>query len=322
MLKKFISKLAVFALLSALIVMIVVPAAAQDADGEALTIGIAVHDDPSGSFWGVVVRGAQDAADDLGITLLSGGSLDPQQQAQLVEDYVAQDVDGIIVSLANPDALRDAITRAVDAGIPVITINSGADLFRELGAIAHVGQTEFVAGQGAGERFNELGATRILCVIHEEGNVGLEERCDGLIDTFEGEVERFNVASTGAADLAGTNGVIQDKLISDDSFDAVMALNTDIAIAARDAIQSVGSDLLLATFDLSPEVLEAINNGEMTFAIDQQQYLQGYLPVVMLSLYDSNLNVVGGGNPVLTGPGFVDSSNASQVIDLSAAGTR
>ena len=239
-----------------------------------------------------------------------------------METYISDGVNGIIVSLASPDAMQDSVKKAVDAGIPVITINSGVDVYKELGAITHVGQTEFVAGQGAGEQFNAAGTQKVLCVIHEEGNIGLEERCDGLTDTFGGEVERFNVATTGVRDIAGTLASIQDKLTADSSIDAILTLNPNIAVAALDAIKAVGSDQLLATFDLSPDVLEALEAGEMTFAIDQQQYLQGYLPVVFLTLFNTNLNTVGGGLPVLTGPGIVTAETAGAVKDLAAAGTR
>ncbi len=287
-----------------------------------LTFGVAHHANPGDSFWGVVERGAADAGAAMGAEVLIGGSGDPTEQAQLIESYTTTGVDGIVVSLANPDALRDAIAAAVDAGIPVITMNSGVDQWKDLGAINHVGQTEFVAGQGAGEKLTEAGAAKVLCVQHEEGNVGLEERCSGLEDTFGGEVERFNVATTGTADIAGTEASIQDKLISDSSIDAILALNPDIAIAARNAIAAAGVEVQMATFDLSPDVLSAIEAGEILFAIDQQQYLQGYLPIVFLHLYNTNANVVGGGLPVLTGPGFVDASNAADVKALADAGTR
>jgi simple sugar transport system substrate-binding protein len=288
-----------------------------------LVFGMAVHSNPAeDAFWAVVEKGAMDAAATMGVELKSGGSGDPAEQSQLVETYIADQVDGIFISLANPDALRDSVEKAVDAGIPVITINSGVDIYKELGALTHVGQTEFVAGQGAGEQFNVAGANKVLCVIHEEGNIGLEERCDGLADTFGGEMERFNVATTGVRDVAGTVSSIQNKLIADADVDGILTLNPVIAVAARDAIQAAGGEQQLATFDLSPDVLEAIETGEMLFAIDQQQYLQGYLPVVLLYLYNTNLNTVGGGLPVLTGPGFVDQSNAADVKDLSAQGTR
>ena len=288
-----------------------------------LVFGLATHEAPGdSSFWGTVEQGAKDAAATVGAELKSGGSLDPAEQAQLVETYVTEGVNGILVSLANPDALEDAVKSAVDAGIPVITINSGVDNYKELGALTHVGQTEFVAGQGAGEKFNAEGVGKVLCVMHEEGNIGLDERCGGLEDTFSGEVERFNVATTGTADIAGTLSSIQDKLISDDSIEAVLTLNPDVGIAARDAIADAGTGQMMATFDLSPDVLEAIDEGDILFAIDQQQYLQGYLPVIFFHLYHTNLNVVGGGNPVLTGPGFVDQSNAADVKALADQGTR
>jgi simple sugar transport system substrate-binding protein len=296
--------------------------AAQPA-GSGLVIGLAVHSNPAeDAFWGVVEKGAKEAAAAMGAQLKSGGSGNPGEQAQLIETYVADKVDGMVVSLANPDALRDAIRKATDAGIPVITINSGAGVYKEFGALTHVGQTERVAGQGAGEQFNAAGAKKVLCVLHEEANVGLEERCDGIKDTFNGEVERFNVATTGVKDVAGTTASLQDKLIADKNIDAIMGLNTAIAIAARDAAKAAGVPARIATFDLSPEVLDALAGGELLFAIDQQQYLQGYLPVVFLVLNKTNLNTVGGGLPVLTGPGIVDKSNAAAVKDLAANGTR
>jgi simple sugar transport system substrate-binding protein len=303
------------------------PAAEKPAEPQVtqagMTIGLAVHSNPAEDlFWGVVEKGAKDAAATYGITLKSGGSGQPAEQAQLIENYVADKVDGIIVSLANPDALKDAVKKATDAGIPVITVNSGAGVYKELGALAHVGQTERVAGQGAGEQFTKAGSKKVLCVIHEEANIGLEERCDGLTDSLKGEVVRFNVATTGVNDVKGTVASIQDKLIADKSIDGILALNPVIGIAARDAIKAAGGAQKLATFDLSSDVLDAIDRGEIMFAIDQQQYLQGYLPVVMLYLYKTNLNTVGGGLPVLTGPGIVDKSNAAKVKDLAAQGTR
>jgi simple sugar transport system substrate-binding protein len=288
-----------------------------------LTFGLAVHANPAvDPFWSVVLKGAQDAANQYGITLKAGGSGTPSEQAQLIQTYTAAKVDGLIVSLANPDAMKDSVTAAVAAGIPVITINSGVDVYKQFGAITHVGQTERVAGQGAGEQFNNAGAKKVLCIVHEEANIGLTQRCQGLADTFKGQTEVFSVASTGVSNVAGTLSAIQNKITSDKSFDAILTLNPVIAIAARDAIKASGGTQKLGTFDLSPDVLDAVTNGQILFAIDQQQYLQGYLPVVFLYLYKTNLNTVGGGLPVLTGPGIVDKSNAAQIKALSAKGTR
>jgi simple sugar transport system substrate-binding protein len=285
-----------------------------------VTIAMVTHGD-GGSFWSVAKKGAEDAASDLGITVeYSESNNDPEEQAQLIEAAVTAGVDGLAVSAPNPDAIADAVEQAVDAGIPVITLNSGADQFGELGAYTHVGQTEFVAGQGAGEQLAEAGGTNLLCVIHEQGNIGLEQRCEGAADTFGGTVENFQV--TGTADIQTTLNEIQSKLQGDPSIDAVLSLNPDIAIAARDAVAGAGSSAQVATFDLSGDVVAAIEDGEILFAVDQQQYLQGYLPVVFLYLNNTNANTVGGGLPVLTGPGFVTADNAAEVADLAEAGTR
>ena len=297
--------------------------AAEQVMQSGLVFGFASHEAPGDSgFWGIVEKGCKDAAASLGAECRSAGSLDPVEQAQIVSDYVASGVDGIIVSLANPEAMADSVRAAVDAGIPVITMNSGVNNWEDLGALTHVGQSEFPAGAGAGKQFNDAGLTKILCVAHEESNIALEERCDGLESTFSGDVVRFNVASTGTGDIAGTGASIQDKLISDDTIDGVLTLNPDVAIAALDAINSAGSSATLGTFDLSGPVVDAIKAGDIIFGIDQQPYLQGYLPATMLHLYNTNLNVVGGGLPVLTGPGFVTPANADAVSELAAAGTR
>jgi simple sugar transport system substrate-binding protein len=202
----------------------------------------------------------------------------------------------------------------------VITINSGAEESASLGAVTHVGQTETIAGEGAGAKLKEAGVTKLICVIHEQGNIGLNQRCDGAKKGFGGEVE--NVQVTGVKDVSTTLTEIQSKLEGDDSIDGVLTLNPDIATAARDAVAGANSDAKLATFDLSGDVIQAIEDGEIQFAVDQQQYLQGYLPVVFLTLNKTNLNTVGGGRAVLTGPGFVEKSNAAKVKELAEAGTR
>ena len=285
-----------------------------------VTIAMVTHGD-GGSFWSVAKKGAEQAAEDLGVTLkYSESNNDPEEQAQLIEAAVTEGVDGLAVSAPNPDAIRDALATAKDAGIPIITLNSGAEESQSLGAITHVGQTETIAGEGAGAKLKEAGATKMICVIHEQGNVGLNQRCEGAKKTFGGEVENVQVAGTG--DISTTLTEIQSKLESDDSIDAVLALNPDIAVAARDAVAGAGSEANLATFDLSGDVIKAIKDDEILFAVDQQQYLQGYLPVVFLTLNKTNLNTVGGGQFVLTGPGFVEKSNAAEIEKLAEAGTR
>jgi simple sugar transport system substrate-binding protein len=285
-----------------------------------ITIAMVTHGD-GGSFWSVAKKGAEQAAKDMGVTLkYSESNNDPEEQAQLIEAAVTEGVDGLAVSAPNPDAIKDAVQTAVDAKIPVITLNSGAEESASLGAITHVGQTESIAGEGAGAKLKEAGVSKIICIIHEQGNVGLNQRCEGAKKGFGGDVENVQVA--GTSDISTTLTELQSKLESDDSIDGVLALNPDIAVAARDAVAGASSKAKVATFDLSGDVVKAIKSDEILFAVDQQQYLQGYLPVVFLTLNKTNLNTVGGGLPVLTGPGFVDKSNAAQVEKLAEDGTR
>jgi simple sugar transport system substrate-binding protein len=285
-----------------------------------LTIAMVTHSD-EGSFWSVVKKGAEQAAKDEGVKLIwSPSNNDPQKQAQLIDAAVSQKVDGLAVSVPNADAIKGSLAKAKAAGIPIVTLNSGADDFKALGAITHVGQTEAIAGKAAGEKLKAAGVKKVLCVIHEQNNIGLQQRCDGVKQGFGGAVTNLQVK--GTADIATTQTEIKSKLQADKSYDAVMTLNPDIATAAKTAIKAASSSAKLATFDLSPKLITDIKNGDVLFAVDQQQYLQGYLPVLFLKLYKTNANTVGGGLPVLTGPGFVDKSNAATVEKLAGQGTR
>jgi simple sugar transport system substrate-binding protein len=288
------------------------------ADGD-LSFSVITHGGAGDAFWDVVQNGAEAAGKDLGVSVDYQSDGDPQRQAQLIDAAVNQDVDGIVVSMANPDALQDSVEAAVEAGIPVVTINSGGERSAEFGAIGHVGQDETVAGQGAGRQLAASGATKVLCVVHEAGNIGLEHRCSGASQGLGSQVTPVQV---DVNDLQGAQSTITSQLQSDPTIDAVLTLNSAVAAVAVAATQDAGSEAKIATFDLNQDVITGIQDGDIAFAVDQQQYEQGYLPIVMLKLYAENLNTVGGGQPVLTGPGIVDSSNVDQIADLASAGTR
>ncbi|WP_138733534.1 sugar ABC transporter substrate-binding protein [Modestobacter excelsi] len=288
------------------------------ADGD-LSFAVITHGSAGDAFWDVVQKGAEAAGDDLGVGVDYQSDGDPQRQSQLIQAAVNQDVDGIVVSMANPDALQDSVEAAVSAGIPVVTINSGAERSAEFGAIGHVGQDETIAGQGAGQRLAQDGAKNVLCVVHEAGNIGLEQRCAGASQGLGSNVKLLQVDIN---DLQAAQSTITSQLQSDPSVDGVLTLNSAVASVAAAAASDAGSKAEIATFDLNGDVIAAIQDGSVAFAVDQQQYEQGYLPIVMLKLYAQNLNTVGGGQPVLTGPGIVDSANVDQIADLASSGTR
>jgi simple sugar transport system substrate-binding protein len=285
-----------------------------------LDFAVITHGSEGDAFWNVVQNGAQDAGEDLGVEVSYLAEGDPAAQAVLIDNAVAQGKTGIVVSMANPDALQSSIEAAVRAGIPVITINSGGDRSTEFGAIAHVGQDEAIAGRAAGQRLAQKGKTNILCVIHEAGNSGLNDRCDGAREGFAGgTVENLQVDIN---DPTGVESRIRGALQTNPGIDGVLTLNSQVADRAVAAAESAGSGAEVATFDLNDEVVSSIQAGDIAFAVDQQQYQQGYLPIVMLKLYRENGNTLGGGQPVLTGPGFVDESNADAVAEYVENATR
>ncbi|MEV6773684.1 sugar ABC transporter substrate-binding protein [Nocardia sp. NPDC051030] len=291
---------------------------APAAVGKFESVAVVTHGSPGDAFWNVVKNGAEAAGKDLGVRVEYNSSGDPTQQAKLIDNAVAQKVDGLVVSMANPDALKPSIAKAVAAGIPVVTINSGEAESAQFGAIGHVGQSERLAGESAGKRLAEAGKRKLLCVIHEAGNIGANERCAGA-------TQGFGTATTLQVDINNPTDVqarIKGALESDPSIDAVLTLNSQIAARAVDGVRESRSAAAVATFDLNTDVVEAIRAGTLLFAVDQQQYEQGYLPVVMLKLYRSNLNGVGGGHPVQTGPAFVDKKNVDAVAALVGQGTR
>lgn len=286
---------------------------------------VVTHGQASDPFWSVVKRGVDQAAKDMGVKVeyQAPGTFDMVEMAQLIDAAVASKPDGLVVSIPDPDALGDSIKAAVAAGIPVFSINSGSDVAESLGVIAHIGQTEYEAGYGGGQRMAAAGIKKAICVNQEVGNMALDLRCKGFADALSEHGIQSSVVAVELADPTDAQQRIMAALTSDPDVDGVLTLGPTGASPALKGLseENMLDKIKLATFDLSPEVLEAIRDGKMLFAIDQQQYMQGYLPIVFLTLYQENLNTPGS-KVILTGPGFVTKENAAQVIELSKAGTR
>jgi simple sugar transport system substrate-binding protein len=306
-------------------------AGAQDASPEATTtdrsdisIVVVSHGQASDPFWSVVQNGVAQAGTDMGVNVQyqAPGTFDMVAMAQLIDAAVATNPQGLVVSIPDADALSDSIKAAIDAGIPVISMNSGSDVAAELGVLTHVGQTEYEAGKGGGEKMGAAGVTNAICVNQEVGNAALDLRCQGFADGLAETGGTSTVVGVELADPTGAQQRISAALSADSSIDGVLTLGPTGAAPALAALEDSGQlgTMKIATFDLSPDVLDAIEAGNMLFAIDQQQYLQGYLPVVLLTLYNTNLNTIA--NPVLmTGPGFVTQDTAARVKALADAGT-
>jgi simple sugar transport system substrate-binding protein len=266
-----------------------------------------------------VQSGAKQAALKDNIDFLYSHDDEAQQQAQLVDAAVDKKVDGIIVTLAKPDALKAAVARAEKAGIPVITVNSGSQESKAFGALTHIGQDETIAGEAVGDELNRRGKKKALCVLHEQGNVGHEQRCDGVTRTFHGSVQKLYVNGTNMPDV---QSAIEAKLQADTSVDAVVTLGAPYADTAVKAKTDAGSTAEVDTFDLNAKVAAELKDGTLGFAVDQQPYLQGYQAVDLLWLYKYNGDVLGGGKPVLTGPQIITKDQAGALAEYTDRGTR
>ncbi|MFJ6895013.1 sugar ABC transporter substrate-binding protein [Streptomyces hokutonensis] len=295
-------------------------ASAGKASTPRMTVALVTHQAPGDTFWDIVRKGAQAAAAKDNIKLIYSADPNAGNQANLVQNAIDQKVDGIAVTLAKPDALKDVISKAKTANIPVVGLNSGLSDWKKLGLLEFFGQDETVAGEALGKRLNTEGAKKVVCVIQEQGNIGLTQRCDGVKKTFTGSTEVLNVNGT---DMPSVKSTITAKLTQDKSIDYVVTLGAPFALTAVQSLTDAGSKAKVATFDLNKDLTGAISKGTIQFAVDQQPYLQGYLAVDSLWLYKNNGNYSGGGEqPVLTGPAFVDKTNVEAVAKYAANGTR
>ena len=283
------------------------------------TIAVISHGAQGDSFWDVVKKGAEDAGERFNAKVTYQGEADPQAQSQAIDNAVAQHVNGIVVSMANPDGVKDSVEAAVAAGIPVVTINAGQEQSAQFGALEHIGQDESVAGNMAGRQFKEAGATKVLCVIHEAGNISQETRCKGAEEAFGGPMPHLQV---DISNLSEAESTIKTALQADPSIDGVLTLNSAVATSAAQAISGLSTKPILGTFDLDKDVLGLIQNHSASFAIDQQPYLQGFLGVQSLVMHNEGGFVLGGGEPVLTGPAVVTAENVDTAAEGIEAGIR
>jgi simple sugar transport system substrate-binding protein len=287
-----------------------------------IKVAVVTHGD-TGSFWSVFKKGVDQAAKDLksrgvNVTQVYANNDVPKQVAG-INAAIAGGAKVIATSVPDASALKDPLTKASAKGIEIITVNSGLGAFDTLPTYeVHVGQTEDVAGQGAGKQFKKAGAKKVLVVIHEASNSGLTQRAAGVKKIMGGSGVSVLTIPSAKSDIPGTKAKVQAAFKADKSLDGFLGLDPDVTIPCVDVVPS---GTKVGTFDVGGSIA-LIQAGKMLFAIDQQQYLQGYLPVVFGVLFVSNLNTVGNGAPVLTGPGIINKANAAKVAALAKQGTR
>jgi len=287
-------------------------ASAVVAEGERFVL--ISHAPDSDSWWNVIKNAINVAGKQMDVTVeyRNPPTGDLADMARIVEQATASNPDGIIVTIADFDVLKGPVTAAVDQGIPVITINSGtAEQSKALGALMHIGQPEYAAGFGAGERAKAKGVKSFLCVNHYITNPASVERCQGFADAIGADMASSMIDS--GQDPAEIKNKVLAYLSANPKTDAILTLGPTSALPTLAALDeaSLAGEIYFGTFDLSPEIANAIKDGTIAFAIDQQPYLQGYLPVVLLTNY-VRYGVIPSGN-INSGPGFITKENISKV---------
>jgi simple sugar transport system substrate-binding protein len=294
-------------------------AAGAASPGGGVRIFVVTHGQASSPFWAIVRTGVDAAARQMEalVTYRAADVYSVERMTAFIDQAVAAKPDGLVVSVPEP-ALAPAIERATRAGIPVVTINSGSDMYRKLGALAHIGQPEDRAGFRAGQRLATSGVRRALCVNLKIPNQGLDRRCAGLASAMRRAGGHATVVRIDDQDPGAPQQIA--KAVAAGRIDGVLTLNATSGLAAVQGLS--GKKVTIGTFDLGPDVLKAVQDGRLAFAVDQQPYLQGYLPVVFLAELARHGLFPAQGDVIPTGPNFVTRANAAKAIELAKRSIR
>jgi simple sugar transport system substrate-binding protein len=288
------------------------------ADTPKITIAMITHAAAGDTFWDIVRKGAESAAAKDNVDLVYSGDGDGGRQAQLVQQAIDQKVDGIAVTFAKADAMKDVVQKALDAGIPVVGFNGGQQDALAAGAFTYVGQDDRVAGEKAGDQLAAEGYTHPICMIQEQGHVGLEARCAGM----KSKVPGTEILYVQGTDMTQVTSTLTAKLQATTDADVVMGLGAPFTLAAVDVVAQTGSKAKVGSFDMNADLAQAIVDDKVIFTVDQQPFLQGYESVDSLWLYNNGGFKLGGGGAVATGPSIITKETAGDVVEQAKKGIR
>jgi len=296
------------------------PASNRQTSSDGEQIVMITHGQAADPYWNIVRNGAEEAARQMGVKLAyrAPETFDMIRMAELIQSATNQRPAGIIVSIPDATALGPAIKAAASSGVPIVSINSGSEVAARFGSMIHIGQDEYQTGKRVGERLKNEGAGKVLCVNHEVGNTALDARCKGVEDGFAGAATVLPTSN----DYQEIKSKIIAALAGDQSIDAVVTLSAPmVGEPAVEAVREARRPVMVASFDLSPGMLEAIARGEALFAVDPQAYLQGHLSTVLLT-NQIRYGLMPANGLIESGPRFVTRADAAKVLELSKKAIR
>jgi simple sugar transport system substrate-binding protein len=288
-------------------------------DTPRIKIAMISHAPVGDAFFDTIIKGAKAAAAKDNVDFSYAGDGDASKESTLVQTAIDSNVDGIAVSVPNPDALRAVILKATKAGIPVVVYNAGDRDWQSTGALSFYGEPEELSGQVAGEQLNKGGYKHALCVVQAQGQVQLEDRCAGMKQKFSGKVDETFADGTDPSNYVTRTLA---KLHSDKTIDAVVTLGPALGVELADAVKKDGLKVGVATYAMNNDVYPLLKNGDIIFTIDQQPWLQGYMSIDSLWFYRKNGTVLGANQSIATGPVVLDKANVAQVEKYAKIGDR
>lgn len=292
--------------------------AATNAAAEGEKYILVSHAPDSDSWWNTIKNGIALAGEqmDVEVEYRNPPTGDLADMARIIEQAAASQPNGIITTLADFDVLSGPIRNAVDQGINVIIMNSGTpEQVREVGALMFVGQPEYDAGYAAGLRAKGDGIGSFVCVNHVISNTVVGERCRGFADGLGVDLGDSMIDS--GQDPSEIKNRVTAYLTANPETDAILTLGPTSADPTIAAVKEMGiaGDIYFGTFDLGTEIVNAIKGDIINWGIDQQPFLQAYLPVVVLTNYD-RYGVLPGNN-INSGPGFVTKDALGKVEEFA-----
>jgi simple sugar transport system substrate-binding protein len=291
---------------------------ANSAVGSRITVAMVTHGQSFDPFWGLVRKGAQQAAADFNVALRyqSPSTTNPQAQAGLITAAARTKPDAMVVTIPDAAVLAPPIRQVSSAGIPVVVVNVGARVYQQVGALTFVGQPDFTAGQEAGKAMAAAGVRHALCVIHEAQNTALTDRCAGFSQQLSTDGGSVQVLHVNGSQLHQAQSAIEQALQRNRSINGVLATGIIGFQAAGGALQTLNDfgKVKFGTFDVSSADLTAVQSGQALFVVDQQPFLQGYL-AVQVAAFDVRYGQHPF-RPIYTGPSLVTKANAAKIAQL------
>lgn len=298
---------------------------AASAEDKSLNFVMVTHSPSSDPYWASVVSGLEQAGKQLGVTVTYRGTdknlNDPNQQKRNIEAAIASKPDGLIITDPTPDSLNDSISKATSAGIPVILINQGGDQVKKVGALTFVGDDPGIQGKIGAEQFNLIGSKHALVITTPIGAIPfVDARTNGFKNAFSGKTSLAEIPVSNLNDANRIKAITETELQKDPSIDAVFSIGScciSPMLEARHDLGDRGKSMHWGTIDVTDAATDALKAGELDFALNAQQYAQGYYPVVLLALYHRQA-VIPATEMFITGPAVINKGNVAKLLALQA----